>query len=61
VNTYLAGIDSIAGDAPAPTSKPKESFLQKEAFGGLRVWQVGLGGVGVALILSGVIVAAVKR
>ncbi len=37
------------------------SFLQREAFGGLKVWQAGALGIGALGILSGVLVAAFGR
>lgn len=37
------------------------SFLQKEAFGGLKNWQVGLGGLGLASILGGVVALIVRK
>jgi hypothetical protein len=35
----------------------KLPWYQKDAFGGLKVWQVGLGGAGVVGIVSGVLIA----
>lgn len=37
------------------------SFLQKQAFGGMKVWQVGLAGVGVVGVFSGVMIALFSR
>ena len=37
------------------------TFLQREAFGGLKYWQVGLGGAGLALILGGVVTLIVRK
>ncbi len=62
MNPYTIGSDIIGADAIVtvqPAAKP--NFLQKEAFGGMKVWQVGLGSLGLASILGGVIALVVKR
>ena len=36
-------------------------FLQREAFGGMKYWQVLTGGAGLALILGGVVTLIVRK
>lgn len=45
----------------AKGAKGNESFLTKDAFWGLKRWQVGLLGVGVLAVGAGVVIAVVKR
>ncbi len=52
-NTEIAKMKGAGGAKPV-------SFLQKEAFGGLKVWQAGALGIGVIGILSGLGIALVR-
>ncbi len=47
--------------AAAEWTSAHPTFLQREAFGGLKYWQVGFGGAGIALILGGIITLIVRR
>lgn len=42
-------------------SEEKPGFLMRPAFGGLKVWQAGAIGIGAAAIVTGVVLAAVRR
>lgn len=76
MNGYVMGTDAIIGAAseadafrakfplvaaPAPEQKPTVNFLQRPAFGGMRVWQVGTIGLGLATLVGGVVLLAVRR
>lgn len=40
---------------------PEPSFLQREAFGGLKTWQVAIGGGGLVLMIGGLITLIAKK
>jgi len=65
MNEFIIGTDTIVGVATktafAKTQPPPVNFLQRPAFGGLRVWQAGLAGIGVAMLAGGVITLVVRK
>ena len=59
MSNYLIGAD--AKPVAIVPVVPKVNFLQRPAFGGMRVWQAGLGGAGLALILGGLVTLIVRK
>jgi len=71
----MIGSDIIGADTPQELTakynaevaklkaaeKPGVSFLQREAFGGMKVWQVGTIAIGSTMILGGLVTLIVRR